>query len=152
MFKLANEAALLATFRPIDRKHVVVTHDVRLPSFVPRYLTWHFGRRVYLVFALPGAAPKGIVFEAGGAGPPVPHMCTWCQHSGLGTQVGLLTARRTRERTAGVLVCSDLGCRERIEELAMRAGADAEPALLALLRRMERFAETLHFAQHGAEA
>lgn len=150
MFKLPNEAALLATFRPIDRKRVEITRDVRLPVVVPHYLTWHFGRRVYLVFALQDAPPRGIVFEAEAAGPPVPHMCNWCQHCGLGTKVGLLSARRSRQRTAGVLVCSDLGCRERIEDVTMRTGTDAGPAMLALLTHMGRFADSLHSAQHEA--
>jgi hypothetical protein len=145
MFELTTESALLATFRPRDRSRVELSRDVRLPVTVEHYLTWAHGRRLYLVFALPGAAPKGIVFESDRAGPAVPHMCDWCQQVGLGAHVGLLTARRDRERTVGVLVCSDLGCGERIEFVANRAGVDAGPAMLSLLRRMDRFAATLDF-------
>src|SRR6478672_7461018 len=122
MFELTNEASLLATFRYIDRRRVEVTRDVTLPMFVNDYLTWPFGKRVYLVFALPGAAPRGIVFDSSGDGPPVSHMCDWCHHVGLGDRVGLLTARRDRERTAGILVCADLGCRDRLEYVAGKAG------------------------------
>lgn len=144
MFELTTEASLLATFRPIDRKRVELSHDVRLPVLVNDYLTWPFGKRVYLVFALPGAAPRGIVFESEDPGPPVSHMCDWCQQVGLGTRVGLLTARRDRERTAGVLVCSDLGCRDRLEYLADRRGVDVGPKITTLLQRMARFADTLY--------
>ena len=49
MFELTNEASLLATFRYIDRRRVEVTRDVTLPVFVNDYLTWPFGKRVYLV-------------------------------------------------------------------------------------------------------
>jgi hypothetical protein len=72
-------------------------------------------------------------------------MCDWCQQVGLGDRVGLLTARRNRVRTAGVLVCSDLGCRDRLEYVANKAGVDVEPAIRTLLKRMGRFADTLEF-------
>jgi hypothetical protein len=145
MFELTTEASLLATFRYVDRRRVELSRDVTLPMVVNDYVTWAFGKRVFLVFALPGAAPRGIVFESNGPGPPVSHMCDWCQQVGLGARVGLLTARRNRERTAGVLVCSDLGCRDRLEYVANRAGVDVEPATRTLLQRMGRFADTLEF-------
>ncbi len=145
MFELKTESSLLATFRHRDRKHVELTRDVILPVVVKDYFTWTHGRRVFLVFALPSQAPKGIVFDSSGAGPAVPHMCDWCQQVGLGARVGLLTARRDRERTAGVLVCSDLGCRDRLEYVADRAGVDVGPLMLTVLQRMDKFAETLHF-------
>ena len=151
MFKLANERALLQTFRPADRRLVELTREVSLPMRVDDYLTWVHGRRVYLVFAAPptlaapGAEPKGIVFQSDAGGPSVPRMCEWCHEVAFGTRVGLLTARRDRKRTAGVLVCADLGCRERIEDRADRRGEDARPAMAKVLARMERFALGLDF-------
>jgi hypothetical protein len=91
MFELPTEASLLATFRYGDRKRVELSRDVTLPMVVNDYVTWTYGKRVFLVFALPGDAPRGIVFESSGAGPPVSHMCDWCQQVGLGARVGLLT-------------------------------------------------------------
>jgi hypothetical protein len=96
MFKLDSEDALLATFRPKDRKRVDVSAEVKLPLFVRDYLAWTqpAGSYVYLVFATPDGVPTGIVFETnGGAGATVPQMCDWCHSSGLGSQVGLLSAR-----------------------------------------------------------
>lgn len=145
MFELKTEAALLATFRYGDCRRVELSRDVTLPVVVDDYLTWAFGKRVFLVFALPGDAPRGIAFESSDAGPPVPHMCDWCQQVGLGARVGLLSARRNRVRTAGVLVCSDLGCRDRLEYVANRAGVNLAPAIRTLLQRMARFADTLDF-------
>lgn len=145
MFKLNHEAALRGAFRPIDRRHVEITRDVVLPAVVKDYFTWTFGRRVFLVFAPLGEAPRGIVFEADAGEPLVPHMCNWCQQVGLGARVGLLTARRDRTRTVGVLVCSDLGCRDRLEYVANRAGVDVEPSMITLLDRMNRFADGLGF-------
>ena len=144
MFELTTEASLLSAFRPIDRKRVELADELRLPIIVNDYVTWPFGKRVFLVFALPGAAPRGIVFDSEEPGPPVSHMCDWCQQVGLGARVGLLTARRDRERTAGVLVCSDLGCRDRLEYFADRKGVDVAPQIATLLQRMNRFADTLY--------
>lgn len=143
MFELSTEASLIETFRPVDRRRVELADGMKLPIVVNDYLAWAFGKRMFLVFALPGAAPRGIVFDAEEPGPPVAHMCDWCQQVGLGARVGLLTARRDRERTAGVLVCSDLGCRDRLEYFADRRGVDVAPKIQTLLTRMSRFADTL---------
>ncbi len=145
MFKLANDRALLRTFRPLDRKQVEITREVSLPLRVTDYLTWNHGRRVFLVFAAASGEPKGIVLQADSGGPLVPHMCEWCHAVAPGTRVGMLTARRDRRSTIGILVCSDLGCRERIEDAADRAGANVHPAMEKLLHRMDRFAARLDF-------
>jgi FBP C-terminal treble-clef zinc-finger len=142
MFKLDSEAQLLEAFRPRDRKLVELSREVTPPVFVRHYLAWPHpaGGRVYLVFAVPGGAPTGIAFSTSGAGPPVPHLCDWCHCVGLGTGVGLLTARLNSRRTIGVHVCSDLGCQRKLEDQADRAGRSALPALATLVERMGRFA------------
>lgn len=153
MFKLDSEKALLDSFRPKDWQHVELTPDVKLPLFVRSYLTWAHpaGGRRYLVFAVPGGVPTGIVFDTNGAGPGVPHMCDWCHSPGLGTGVGLLSARVTGRRTVGVHVCSDLGCQQKLEDEANRSGRSVLPAMDALLGRMGRFAhEALKIDSTGA--
>lgn len=148
MFKLPNAKTLLAMFRPMDRRNVEITRDVPLPMLVNDYLTWSFGRRTFLVFEAPGSAPRGIVFDADVSGTPVPHMCMWCEAVAPGTQVAMMTARRDRRRIAGIMICADLGCRERLEDRADRAGIDAAPAIAKLLSRMQRFAESLDVESH----
>jgi hypothetical protein len=142
MFKLDSEDALLETFRSRDRKLVEVSREVPLPAYVRHYLAWPHpaGGRVFLVFAVPGGTPTGIVFDTHGAGPPVPHMCGWCHCSGLGSRVGLLTARLSGKRTVGVHVCADLGCAQKLEDQANRSGDSVLPAMHALVERMGRFA------------
>lgn len=143
MFKLPNEASLLATFRPGDRKHVEITRDVPLPLVVNDYLTWSHGKLSFLVFAVPGRSPRGIVFEGPTGGAPVPQMCNWCHQVGPGYRVGLLTARRDERSTVGVIVCTDLKCRERLEDVSDRHGLDLDRAMLALLQRMDQFVTRL---------
>ena len=57
--------------------------------------------------------------------------------------MAMMTARRDRNRWAGIMICADLGCRERVEDRADRAGVDARPAMTKLLSRIQRFAESL---------
>jgi hypothetical protein len=143
MFKLDSETALLDAFRPKDRALVELPSDLTFPRFVHHSLTWTHpaGGRVFLVFATPGGAPTGIAFQSnGGGGAAVAHLCDWCHHSAPGTRVALLTARINATRSAGVQVCADLGCRQRIEDEADRQGISAVPLLRALLERMGRFA------------
>lgn len=142
MFKLDSEEALLRAFRTRDRKHVELSREVKLPLFVRHYLAWQHpaGGRLYLVFAVPGGAPTGIMFDTNGPGPAVAHMCHWCQSSGLGSRVGLLTTKASSKRIVGVHVCSDLGCAQRLEDEANRSGRSPVPALHALVERMGLFA------------
>jgi hypothetical protein len=148
MFKLPNEKTLLAMFRPIDRRKVEITRDVPLPMIVTGYMTWSFGRRTFLVFEAPHGAPRGIVFETDVGGTPVPHMCMWCHAVAPGTHVAMMAARRDLKRIAGIMLCADLGCRERLEDRADRAGIDVAPAMTKLLSEMQRFAESLDVGSH----
>lgn len=148
MFKLPNAKTLLAMFRPMDRRRVEITRDVPVPMLVNDYHAWSFGRRTFLVFEAPGSGPRGIVFDGDVSGVGVPHMCAWCEAVAPGTRVAMMTARRDLKRIAGIMVCADLGCRERLEDRAERAGVDAAPAITKLLSRMERFAETLDPGTH----
>lgn len=142
MFKLDSEDALLAAFRPKDRKHVELTREVKLPMFVRHYLTWQHpaGGKVYLVFATPGGAPTGIVFDSNVSEPSVPQMCDWCHGGAIGGRVGMVTARLNANKLVGVNVCRDLGCKDRLEEEADRNGISAVPMLAALMERIGRFA------------
>jgi hypothetical protein len=154
MFKLETEDALLQAFRPKDRKLVQVTPEVTLPMFVRDYLAWTHpaGGYVFLVFAIPGGAPTGIVFESNGGGvPTMPQLCDWCHTSGVGSQVGLLTARVTAKTRSGVHVCTDLSCKQKLEDAANRSGRSVLPQMEKLIERMGRFAsEALKIDLSGA--
>jgi hypothetical protein len=142
MFKLESEDSLIKSFRPRDRKHVEVPRDLKFPAFVHHYLAWRHpaGGKVYLVFAVPNGLATGIVFDANGAGPAVPHMCHWCHCASTGGDVELHTAKLSGKKTVGVYVCADLNCRKKLEEEADRSGRSTVPAMAALLEQMGRFA------------
>lgn len=144
MFKLESEDALLKAFRPKDRDLVELSPEVALPRIVRDYVAWRHpaGGRVFVVFAVRGGAPTGIAFDTnGGSGDTVPQMCDWCHHSGVGTQVALLTARLNGKKRLGVHLCSDLSCKQKLEDAANRSGTSAADAVAAVVERMARFAE-----------
>ena len=144
MFMLDSDQMLLDAFRPKDRQLVEPPPAVKLPLFVRTYLSWKqpAGSYVYLVFAVPGGVPTGIVFDSntGGAEPMHPSMCDWCHCSGRGTEIGLLTTRLNRSEKVGVLVCSDLGCKDKLEDECNRTGKNVVVAMEKLVGRIARFA------------
>ena len=143
MFKLDSEADLLAAFRPKDRKSVELASEVKLPLFVRDYVAWTHpaGSWVFLVFAVPGGVPIGITFQSNdGPTGSVPQMCDWCHTSGQGSQVTLLTAQRNAKKRVGAHVCSDLSCKQKLEEQADRSGRSVLPAMQKLVEKMGRFA------------
>lgn len=143
MFKLDSEEAVLKTFRPKDRGLVEFQAGQRFPVILRDCWTWTHpaGGRVFLVFASRGGVPTGIVFDSnGGDSAGVPQMCDWCRSPGMGTQIGLLTAKLSGKKRVGVHLCSDLSCKQKLEDEADRNGAPVAPAIDALLERMGRFA------------
>ena len=141
MFKLESEEALLAAFRPKDLKWVELVPEIKPPMLVRDYLSWVHpaGGRVFLVFAVPGGVPTGIVFD-GKAGASVPAMCDWCHCMSTGTGVGLLVTQVNSKKRVGVHVCSDLSCKRKLEEEADRSGRSVLPQMEKLIERMGRFA------------
>ncbi|MBE2252793.1 MAG: FBP domain-containing protein [Myxococcus sp.] len=141
MFKLDTPTALLDSFRPKDRRLVDLPSDLKFPLAVKDYLAWTHpgGGRVFIVFATPGGVPTGIAFDSN-AGSAAPAMCSWCHTSSVGTGVGLLVATLNNNKRVGVMVCSDLSCREKLEEQANRAGASVRPAMEKLMARVGLFA------------
>lgn len=143
MFRLQTEDELRDAFRPKDRDVVELLPEMKFPLFVRDYLAWVHpsGGRVFLLFAVPNGAATGIVFQSnGGNGTSVAQMCDWCHSYGVGTQIGLLTAQLNANKRVGVHLCSDLSCRQKIEDEANRAGKNPLPLLKDLVERIGVFA------------
>lgn len=143
MFKLDSQQAVLDAFRPKDRKLVELPAGFTVPVAVRDYLAWQHpgGGRVYLIFSVKGGVPTGIVFDTNGDGvSTVPHMCDWCHCTGLGNEVGLLTAQLNAKKRVGANVCSDLSCKQKLEDQANRMGYSPLPAIERVVERMAKFA------------
>ena len=143
MFKVDDEPSLLAAFRPKDRALVELPVGQKFPMIVRGYTSWVHpaGGRVFLLFATPGGAPTGIVFDVTSPGPTVPHMCDWCHSPSPGAHAGMLTATVNAKKRAGVHVCLDLSCRQKIQDEADRTGKSPQPALDRVITRMGKFAQ-----------
>jgi hypothetical protein len=140
MFKLDSEAALKAAFRPRDQGALQLPPDLTFPMFVRDYLAWidPSGFHATLIFNVGKGAPTGIAFRRASPGPG---MCDWCHSFDPSGGVSLLTADRNSKKRVGVYVCQDLGCKNRLEDAALRAGRSPVDDLKALLERIGQFAE-----------
>ncbi|MBL8915187.1 MAG: FBP domain-containing protein [Archangium sp.] len=146
MFRLQSEDALKAAFRPKDALLVEPPAGLKYPFAVLDYLSWVHpagGGLVFIVFATPGGTPTGIAFTSnGGTTAAIAQMCDWCHTVGVGTQVGLLTARLNANKRVGMHLCADLSCRQKIEDEANRAGRSPVPALKKLVEKIGLFASS----------
>lgn len=152
MIRIASETELLDSFRSLDRDEVELSKDLSFPMLVKDYLTWSDpgGHRVYLVFTEPGRkTPLGIVFRRSSSGTVPPQMCEWCHSVRGGDGVRLLTATASSNKRVGLHLCSDLSCKNKVEEAP---GANDFPETLStrertqrILQRMSQFARRAIF-------
>jgi treble-clef zinc-finger protein len=143
MFQLKTEEMLIKTFRPRDRAGMELPSDLKFPLFVRDYVAWRepSGTGVRLVFGPVGGVPTGIFFRRAHGEPNTAQMCEWCHSGGGADQIGLMTADVNSRKRAGITICLDLRCQEKIEDAANRAGRSALEAKRALLERIAKFAQ-----------
>lgn len=145
MFLIKTEQDLLRAFRPRDRKVFEHPTEIRYPQVALDYYSWveSSGVRAYLVLQEPASKRLlGITFRRDVSGGEAlnSRMCDWCHSMGSADQVGLITADRNSKRRMGVIACRDLGCKERVQDLADRSGRSAVKARREVVERMLRFA------------
>jgi FBP C-terminal treble-clef zinc-finger len=143
MFQLKTEEMLIKTFRPRDRRRMEdLPPELKFPLFVRDYVAWRepSGAGVCLVFCPPGGVPTGIFFRRSHGDPSPAQMCEWCHSGGGSDQIGLVTADVNSRKRAGITVCLDLSCQDKIEDAANRSGRSALDAKKALMERIGRFA------------
>jgi FBP C-terminal treble-clef zinc-finger len=145
VFRLETDRTLIESFRPRDRRVIEMPEGITFPLFVRDYLAWTetSGARVYLVFSAPGSRkPIGLIFrrDSSDGGARISQMCDWCHNHGSSSEVGMLTTDASSKRRVGVTLCLDLRCKEKLEDVANRAGRHPLAALELLQERMFRFA------------
>lgn len=152
MFRIASEAELLDSFRPLDRDEVELSKDLSFPMLVKDYLTWSDpgGHRVFLVFSEPGQRNAlGIVFRRSSSGSVPPQMCEWCHSVRGGDGVMLMTATASSQKRVGLHLCRDLGCKVRVEEAPgsndFAESLTSHQRTQRILQRMSQFARRAIF-------
>ncbi|MBI5495110.1 MAG: FBP domain-containing protein [Deltaproteobacteria bacterium] len=147
LFRIDDEAALRAAFRPRDLRAWAPPARVAWPLLVRDCVSWAdpVGDHVCVVFQDPvSRQPLGISFQReSAAGATGSRLCDWCHAFGSVREIGLLMCERTSRRRIGVWLCRDLACADRAEEVAFRAGRNGKKARAVVVERM------WHFAQHG---
>jgi hypothetical protein len=154
-FQIESEEELLQAFRLRDRKLVDPPKWLRFPLNVEHYLAWNEPASVYafLVFKKPDwPAPIGLVFKRSYAGDlaSAGRMCDWCHSYGASDEIGLMTVAVNPRRTVGMLLCLDLSCVLKTENVANLAGRNFEKMAQSLCDRIGRFYES-NFAPEKAE-
>jgi hypothetical protein len=145
MFRISTEAELKKTFRPRDVRVFELPPEVRFPLYVRDVFSWVdlHGARACVVFMPPGEnRPVALSFRRDmGPRPEGGVMCDWCHSFGSPDQVCMMMCEASSKRRVGVLLCRDLGCAQRVEDAADRAGRNVAAARATVVERMWRFAQ-----------
>ena len=126
MATLATEEELLACFRRIDRRHVELAPDLRLPIRVHDLFAWSVGPRAFLLYRdLADGSPRGLVFQRStGIATAISVMCEWCHFARGAGAIKLMSVAADKQRSLGIYVCSDLGCLTRTRDMLAPADVD----------------------------
>lgn len=142
-FTLVDSNALMSCFRKKEQKKVILPQLMRENLSADYFFTWSepSGVYQYLVFKAPSwDSPQGVVFRrSSGSSLSPARMCDWCHNYGASDQIGLLTTHVNSRISVGLMLCQDLGCIERAEELAARSGRNFEKAAQDICDRVLRF-------------
>lgn len=143
-FRLASEEEVMACFREKDRRKVILPRLMPFPVVADYYYAWGeaSGTYLYLLFRRPEwADPRGVVFKrmhaTGDA--RTGRMCDWCHAYGGGDQVGMMTTALDARRSAGLVLCLDLACFDKLETISDQSRKPIEKLAAGLLERMGSF-------------
>lgn len=143
-FQLRNEAEVLECFREKERKKVILPRLMPLPVTADYYYAWSESSGVYLYLIFrraEWARPRGVVFKrmhsTGEA--QSGRMCDWCHSYGGGDQVGMMTTALDGRRTAGLVLCLELNCFDKLETISNQSRKPIEKLAAGLLERMGSF-------------
>jgi hypothetical protein len=147
MFTIASKEELIGAFRKPDLKKLILPEGLQFPIHVRSYFTWKepSGVYVYLVFKLPNwDLPRGVAFKKVPIrGGPTGNLCNWCHAYGSSEEIGMMSLALNSRVSHSYLLCNDLSCVQKIEDLSAMAGKNPDKYLLELYSRMEKLFESL---------
>jgi hypothetical protein len=148
MFTIASKQELMSAFRKEDLKKLILPEEFRFPVHVRSYFTWgeSSGVYVYLVFKLPNwDLPRGVAFKkVPNRGEPTGNLCNWCHAYGSSEEIGLMSLAMNSKVSHSYLLCRDLSCVRKIEDMTAMAGKNPDKYLIELYSRMEKLFEALN--------
>ena len=147
-FSINSEEELIQTFRLRDQKKLLLPDNLPFPLKIRSYFTWKepSGVYTYLVFKMPNwDLPRGVAFKRtpNAAGEPVGGLCGWCHAYGSSEDIALLSVNMNSNISTSYLICEDLSCIEKIEEMAARGGKNPEKQIADLYHKMAKLFENI---------
>ena len=142
VFTIASKEELIGAFRKNDLKKLILPDDLQFPIQVSSYFTWKesSGVYVYLVFKLPNwDLPRGVAFKKVPLRDgPTGNLCTWCHAYGSSEEIGMMSLALNSKVSYSYLLCRDLSCARKIDDMTALAGKSPHKHLLELYQRMEK--------------
>ncbi len=146
-FTIESKEDLILSFRGRDQKKLLLPIALQFPIRIRSYLAWKesSGVYTYLIFKNPNwDLPRGVTFKRMAVGDSATGgLCGWCHSYGGNDEIGMLSAAMNSEVSCGYILCHDLRCIEKIEELAALAGKNPEVAIHQLYERIQLFFDNL---------
>jgi len=152
-FHINSAEELTQAFRLRDQKKLILPDKIKYPFNVRSYFTWKepSGVYTYLVFKLPNwDMPQGVAFKrTPSGGEPIGGLCSWCHAYGTSDDIGMLSVAMSSTVSSSYLICHDLSCIEKIEDMAAMSGKSPDKNIDELYYRISKLFENLK--NHKAE-
>lgn len=146
-FSIDSEKELVQAFRLRDQKKLILPEKLKFPLNVRSYFTWKepSGVYTYLVMKLPNwDLPRGVAFKrTPSSGEPVGGLCSWCNAYGSSEDIGMLSVTMSSTVSVSYLICQDISCIEKIEDMATLSGKNPEKYIAELYYRMGKMFENI---------
>lgn len=147
-FSINSEQELIESFRPRDQKKLLLPGSLKFPLNVRSYFTWKepSGVYTYLVVKFPNwDLPRGVAFKRtpSGGGEPTGGLCSWCNAYGSSEDIGLLSIAMNANVSLSYLICQDISCIEKIEDMATLSGKNPEKYIAELYYRIGKMFENV---------
>jgi hypothetical protein len=137
-FKIDSEVDLVNTFGEREQRRVILP-DTTYPIRARYYYAWKesSGVYTYLVFRKPEwKTPRGLLFKRSRGRADNSRMCDWCLSVGTSDQVGMLGLDLNTRQSIGIILCTDLGCINRLQDAAILGGKDFDKLAQQLLDKI----------------
>lgn len=146
-------------FSEKDQKRVLPPKGISYPIEAKHYYAWKesSGVYVYMLFRKPQwNQPVGIVFKrpTGGEHLKNSRLCDWCLSYGSSDMVGMLSLNLNSRQSAGIILCLDLACVERLETAAELSGKSFEKLAQQLYEKIGKLYDTVlrHRGKHDLDS
>jgi hypothetical protein len=149
-FQIQSETELVSLFGEKEQRRVILPANTQFPIKAQYYYAWKesSGVYTYLVFKKPSwDKPRGLLFKRTRVTTRMAGMCDWCLSIGSSDQVGMLGLDVNSRQSIGMILCTDLGCIERLQEASVLSGKNFDKLAQGLITKIEKLYENVERSQ-----